>query len=93
MLNRTLRLTLETWEGSALSLSAGMARRILPVSKYIISVYSYKEKIDYYEKRLNSTRNKYKKAEGQVILEKLKSRLDDAAGMENVFAKHIKERF
>ena len=77
---------------SEMSLTEAMARRILPVPKYIISVYSYKEKIDYYEKRLSSTRNKYKKAEGIAILEKLKSRLDDAAGMENVFAKHIKNR-
>lgn len=77
---------------SEMSITEAMARRILPVPKYIISVYSYKEKIDYYEKRVNSTRNKYKKAEGLAILEKLKNRLDDAAGMEKVFAKHIKNR-
>ena len=77
---------------SEMSLAEAMARRILPVPKYIISVYSYKEKIDYYEKRINSTRNKFKKGEGLAILEKLKNRLDDAEGIEKVFSKYIKNR-
>lgn len=77
---------------SEMSLPEAMAKRILPVPKYVISTYTYKEKMNYYNKRVGSTSNNKRKKECVTILEKLKHKLDNAVGLEQIFAKHIKNR-
>lgn len=77
---------------SDMSLTDAIARRILPSPHYVISVYSYKEKMRYYEKRVQALRNGKKKEESKILIEKLKTRLEQALGLEQIFAKHIKNK-
>lgn len=77
---------------SYMSLAEAMAKRILPLPRYIISMYSYQEKIEHYKKRIKNMRNQYKKKESEALLEKLRRKLENAVGVEQIFAKHIQNK-
>ena len=94
-LDRQRDMADEIFEGeiaSYMSLSEAMAKRILPLPKYVISNYSYQEKINHYKNRIKTMKNQHKQKECEALLEKLRRRLENAVGIEQIFAKHIKNR-
>lgn len=77
---------------SYMSLAEAMAKRILPLPKYVISMFSYREKINHYKNRISSMKNKLKQKDCETLLEKLRRKLENAVGVEQIFAKHIKNK-
>lgn len=84
----------ELFEGrvcSEFDIVEAMVRGYLPVPTYIICAYYYQEKIQEYEERINRRDNPAVRQENRKILDKLKRALEQAEGMEKIFAKHIKK--
>ena len=83
----------ELFEGntaSELSLGAAVARGILPMPKYVLSVYSIQEQIQNYKIKIQQIKNKAVRNTAEKQLESLRRALDQAEGLDKVFAKHIK---
>lgn len=82
----------ELFEGavaSEMGLCEAMARQILPEPKYVISVYSYEEKLRDYESQITKLKNKRQKTRAELLMEKLRRALQQADGLDAVFAKHV----
>ena len=74
---------------SELTLGAAIAQGILPAPKYVLSVYSYREGLCRYERRVNQTRKKAIREKAEQELEALRRALEKAEGLTEVFAKHM----
>lgn len=78
---------------SEMSLGEAIVRGILNPPKYILSIFSYKEELDRYEERVRQSRNKAVKDKAELIIEQLRRALDKAEGLDEVFAKHMTDKF
>lgn len=76
---------------SYLSLGEAIAQGILPVPKYVISMYSYKHELKRLEKRVEAEKNSVLQMEQKKILEQLRRSLEQADGLDVVFARHMKK--
>ena len=74
---------------SELTLGEAMVRGILPTPKYILSIYSYQEQLKQYEKRAKQAKRKAVRDLAEKLLEQLRRALEQADGVEEVFAKHL----
>ena len=74
---------------SELSLGEAIARGILPMPKYILSIYSYQKEWKQYEAKVKQTKNKAVRDMAEKQLEALRRALEQAEGMEEIFAKHL----
>ena len=84
----------ELFEGavaSEMSVSEAMARGILPVPHYVVSAYSYHETLEQLQERVNGIRNRERREESQNLLIRLRHSLEQAEGIREIFAKHIKD--
>lgn len=77
---------------SEMSLGEAIVKGILNPPKYVLSIFSYKEEINRYEKRLRKVRNKAARDKAEEILEKLRRAIDKAEGLDSIFNKHITDR-
>lgn len=77
---------------SYLSLGEAIAQGILPKPKYVISMYSYKHELKRLEKRVEAEKNSVLQAEQTKILEQLRRSLEQADGLDVVFARHMEKR-
>ena len=77
---------------SEMSLGEAIARKILPAPTYVLSMYSYQEELKRLSKRIENERNKILKKENEKIIEELRRTLEQAEGLEQVFAKHMHEK-
>lgn len=85
----------ELFEGniaSEISLTESMARGILPVPKYVVSVFYYHGVLSSYEEKAKALRNKHRRKVTEELIEKLRRALEQADGVDKVFEKHITER-
>ncbi len=76
---------------SEMSVSEAMARGILPVPNYVISAYSYREKIEQLQGRVKEIENRAKREESQNLLARLRHSLEQAEGVSEILARHIKD--
>ncbi len=76
---------------SEMSVSEAMARGILPVPDYVISVYSYREKIEQLEERVKGIVNHERREESKNLLKRLRHSLEQAGGISEILARHIKD--
>ncbi len=77
---------------SEMSLAEAIVKGILNPPKYVLSVFSCQRDLEKYEKRVMRAKNKAVRDEGQKYLEALKRTLEQADGMDKIFAKHMTER-
>ena len=77
---------------SEMTLGEAIAREILPAPTYVLSMYSYQEELKHLAKRVESERNQASKKENQRLLEELRRTLEQAEGLEQVFARHMRKK-
>lgn len=77
---------------SEMTLGEAIVRGILNPPKYVLSIYSYKNYLENYKKKIEKTKNKAVRNEGQKCLEALRRALEQADGIEEVFSKHMTEK-
>ena len=76
---------------SEMTLGEAIVKGILNPPKYILSVYSYQNGLEKYEKRVRAARNKVVRDSAEEYLEALRRALKKSEGLDAVFKKHITE--
>ncbi len=77
---------------SEMTLGDAIVDGILPAPQYIISLYSCKEDLSNLKNRVDAISNKAIRAENEEIFEQLKRTLQNADGLDRIFARHMKKR-
>ena len=76
---------------SEMTLGEAIAKGILPVPTYVISMYSYQKELERIQQRMASAKNSTAVYSGE-ILEELRRALEQAEGLDAVFARHMKKK-
>ena len=82
----------ELFEGniaSELTLGEAIARGILPMPTYILSVYSYQRELKRCEAQIQRAKNSAVREKARQQLEALRRALEQADGLEEIFAKYM----
>lgn len=74
---------------SEMTLGEAIARKILPAPTYVLSMYSYQEEMGKLQSRVKNERNVALKKEDEKLLYELRRALENAEGLEQVFAKNM----
>lgn len=74
---------------SEMTLGEAIVRGILAAPKYVLSVFSYQQQLEKYEKRIRRTKNKAVRDPAEQYLDALRRALEKADGLDTVFAKHM----
>jgi len=77
---------------SEMTLGESVTRGILPAPTYVISVYSHRNELEKYLKRIKNLKNVNQRQKSYKHLEALKRALNKAEGLDVVFKKHIKNK-
>lgn len=77
---------------SEMTLGEAIVRGILAAPKYVLSVFSYKQQLETYKRRVRQTKNKAVRDTAEQYLDALRHALEKAEGLDTVFAKHMTER-
>ncbi|RKI52658.1 DEAD/DEAH box helicase [bacterium D16-51] len=77
---------------SKMTLGEAVAEKILPAPRYVVSMYSYQKELERLKERIKNGRDSSLRKQNEELLEKLRRSLEQADGLEKVFAKHIKGR-
>lgn len=77
---------------SEMTLGEAIVRGILNPPKYILSIFSYQNDLEKYEKRIANNKSKIVRDEGQKYLDALRRTLEQADGMAEIFSKHMTEK-
>ncbi len=85
----------ELFEGniaSEMTLGEAIAKKILPAPTYVISMYSYQGELKNLEQRIAVSKNPELRKENEKILEELKRTLENAEGLDRIFAGHMQKK-
>ena len=74
---------------SELTLGEAIARDILPMPKYVLSIYSYEKEWKKYKEKVQRAKNKAVHDTAEKQLDALRRALDKADNLDTVFEKHI----
>ena len=74
---------------SEITLGEAVSNKLLPSPTYIISVFSYEEKIENYQEQISTIRNHTVRKYNQALLDKLKRNLSNASGIEHITHKYF----
>ena len=77
---------------SEMTLGEAVVRGILTPPEYVLSIYSCSKDIEKYRSRIRRAKTKATRDEAQKKLDALRRSLENAEGLDAVFAKHIKDR-
>lgn len=77
---------------SEMSLGEAIVRGILPAPKYVTTVFKYQQDLARYQNRVNNLRSPGIQDVNQKYLDALKRALEQADGLDKVFARHITNR-
>ncbi len=77
---------------SEMTLGEAIVRGILNPPKYVLSLYAYEQDLARYEKRVENTRNSRMRTQGEKYLEALRRALEQAEGLDEIFAKHMPDK-
>lgn len=94
-LDNQRNMAVEIFEGniaSEMTLGEAIIRGILPEPKYVIAMYSYKKELEQLKKRIKNLSNNGLIEENQKLLEQLRRALEQADGLDDVFAKHMSKK-
>lgn len=76
---------------SEITLGEAIAKGILPAPTYVISMYSYQEELKKLQNRIVNAKNPAMQKENEKILEELRRALEQADGLDQIFARHMQE--
>ena len=88
-------MTDELFDGnvaSEMTLGEAIVRGILAPPKYILSIFSYQQDLEKYEKRVCSAKSKATQDAAEKVLEALRRALDKAENLDVMFDKHMEDR-
>ena len=77
---------------SEMTLGEAIVRGILPAPKYVTTVFRYQNELAKYQARVDSLRSPGVQDANQKYLDALRRALEQADGLDRVFAKHITEK-
>ena len=77
---------------SEMTLGEAIVRGILPAPRYVTTVFRYQQELQQYQARVDSLRSTGVQDVNQKYLDALRRALEQADGLDKVFAKHITER-
>ena len=77
---------------SEMTLGEAIVRGILPAPKYVTTVFRYQNELAKYQARVDSMRSPGVQDANQKYLDALRRALEQADGLDRVFAKHITEK-
>ena len=77
---------------SEMTLGEAIVRGILPAPRYVTMVFRYQQELQRYQARVDSLRSTGVQDVNQKYLDALRRTLEQADGLDKVFAKHITER-
>lgn len=77
---------------SEMTLGEAIVRGILNPPKYVLSVFSYQNSLEKYQKRISKAKSKAARETGEKYLEALRRALEKADGIDEIFNKHIPDR-
>ena len=75
---------------SEMTLGEAIALGILTPPRYVLSVYSYQEELEAYEKRIRRAKSKIVRDEANEYFEALRRAIEMAEGLDVIFSKHMK---
>ena len=78
---------------SYMTLGEAIVRGILNAPKYVLSVYSCQNSLKKYEERVKRAKSKATRDAAEEYLEKLRRTLEQAEGLDEIFAKHITDKY
>lgn len=67
-------------------------RDILAPPKYVMSVFSHRNELGKYKRRINMSNNKILRDTALMYLEKLRHALEKADGLDEIFFKHMENK-
>lgn len=76
---------------SEMTLGEAIVRGILPAPRYVTTVFRYQQELQRYQARVDSLRSPGVQDANQKYLDALRRALEQADGLDKVFAKHITE--
>lgn len=85
----------ELFEGyiaSEMTLGEAILKGILQAPTYVTSLYSYQEEYKRWQRRTASMGNKALQTANEALLEKLRRALEQAEGLDHIFAKHMPDK-
>ena len=77
---------------SKMTLGEAVAEKILPAPRYVVSMYSYQKELERLRERVKNGRDSSLRKQNEELLEKLRRSLEQADGLDMVFARHMKSR-
>lgn len=77
---------------SEMTLGEAIVRGILPAPRYITTIFKYQQDLALLQQRVNNLRGSGLKDANQKYLDALRRALEQADGLDKVFAKHITEK-
>lgn len=77
---------------SEMTLGEAIVRGILPAPRYVTTVFRYQQELQRYQARVDSLRSPGVQDANQKYLDALRRALEQADGLDKVFAKHITDR-
>ena len=77
---------------SKMTLGDAVAKKILPAPLYVVSMYSYQKELERLKERVENSRDSSLRKQNEELLEKLRRSLEQADGLDMVFARHMKNR-
>ena len=88
-------MTDELFDGnvaSEMTLGEAVVRGILNPPKYILSIFSYKNDLEKYERRVRSAKSKAVRDKAEIYLEYLRRALENAENLDDLFDHNITDR-
>jgi len=77
---------------SEMTLGEAIVRGILNPPKYVLSVFAYQKELEKYEVRIRELKSKAARDNADKYLEALRRALDKAAGLDEMFHKHMEDK-
>lgn len=75
---------------SEMTLGEAIVKGILPAPSYVLSLYSYKNELEKWSRRVDAITDERKRQENQKLLEKLRRAVENSEGLDEIFARHMK---
>ena len=77
---------------SEMTLGEAIVKNILPAPTYVTSLYSYEDELKKWDQKVSAIQNAGLRKVNEEILQELRRTVEQADGLEQIFARHMKER-
>ena len=88
----TAELLFDSCVASQMSLGEAIVQGILGAPTYVTALYSFGRQYEHYERRVHSARGRAARDRGEELLEALRRAIEQAEGLDGIFARHIQDR-